>query len=446
MKILTKKYYHIHFRLKSPMNIGSDNSTYTDKDVLKDSRNLPFIPGSTLAGIYRSLFEDNDKLTQWFGDVTIAQEKNNQSTSIDSRIQVFDACVCPETSVISRRDCVSLDEWKTAIDGTKFDFEVVEPETMFDTYYLINVSEEDDPGYGDAIAYAWQHDLIQIGSKTERGLGSVKDVQIKEAEFTFDTEENINNWLDFDMYDNSNKNWQITHSKDSSLLKKKPVLKISLSLKLRGGISVRRYTTDNHSNYKEESAPDFVQLKLRTKKQNTDEIQYAQPVIPGTSWAGVFRHVVHQLDSEEEKDFFGVVIKNKDNNKKEAKRSYIRFSETLLDGGTDVQLTRSSIDRITGGSQKGELFTESTYYGGKGNLDITFMKKPSKDMLNAIAICIADLNAGFMSVGGETSIGRGLFEVNKLKINDEAILDSENIGPMEFSRQLYHKIMEVEYD
>ena len=62
---------------------------------------------------------------------------------------------------------------------------------------------------------------------------------------------------------------------------------ITLSLKQRGGISIRRYSTDVSDG--ESAAPDYEQLSLRS----------GVPVIPGTSWAGAFRARFCEFAGEE---------------------------------------------------------------------------------------------------------------------------------------------------
>lgn len=55
-----------------------------------------------------------------------------------------------------------------------------------------------------------------------------------------------------------------------------------------------------------------------------------------------------------------------------------------------------------------------TYYYGETELEILFENKPDESIVNALAICLADLHYGFISIGGLASIGRGLFEVKTI--------------------------------
>lgn len=427
-----KKYYSIRFHVLSPVNIGADDSENTDKDVLKDSRGFPFIPGSSLAGVYRSLFEENEQTDKWFGNVVISNDSMAGGAGTASLIKVYDGET--DSSLISTRDNVSLDEWKTSLQGSKFDYEIIEPGAVFQTYLEIDQAE-DDPGYGNAIINAWLHNRIYIGSKTSRGLGHCGNAEIKCASFDFNKQDDIERWLDFDMFHADDSCWQEIRDTDEGMPSAEPLCVITLHLKQRGGISIRRYTTTAHDSKEDASVPDFMQLKMRRLKNG--KIEYGDPVVPGTEWAGMFRHAASVMDPEDTEDFFGTA------DQKNKHQSAIRFSETVLSGGEDVVLSRSAIDRVSGGAQDKALFTESTYYGGSGELQITLMKEPSAKMKKTIAACIADLNAGMLCVGGETSIGRGMFTIEKAEVDGRRIAISEKAGTAAYSQKLYQEILEA---
>ena len=141
------------------------------------------------------------------------------------------------------------------------------------------------------------------------------------------------------------------------------------------------------------------------------------------------------IDVDGKDSIFGYVINDSDSKKA---RSIIRFSETSLEGAKGKILSRNAIDRFSGGTKDGALFTEKTYYGGKGDLVISWRsneKMPDKEVA-ALAAAITDLHFGFMAVGGETSIGRGLFAITE--IDGEKIDD--NIKPDELYGLLHKKI------
>ena len=143
---IVKKYYRIEFQLISPLAVGSGENKMTDKDIVRDSSGQPYIPGSTLAGIYRNLF-NSETAKEYFGrELT---EKEIEQSSIegknmltDSRIIVYDAHIKfgdEKMSVVTKRDMVALDDYKTAVTGAKFDFEILEPGVKFVTYIEQNI-------------------------------------------------------------------------------------------------------------------------------------------------------------------------------------------------------------------------------------------------------------------------------------------------------------------
>ncbi len=61
-----KKYYRIEFEFLSPLSIGNGDNQMSDKDLLLDDRGIPYIPGSSLAGVYRALFNEKTR-DRYFG-------------------------------------------------------------------------------------------------------------------------------------------------------------------------------------------------------------------------------------------------------------------------------------------------------------------------------------------------------------------------------------------
>ena len=101
----------------------------------------------------------------------------------------------------------------------------------------------------------------------------------------------------------------------------------------------------------------------------------------------------------------------------------IRFSESRIMGATEKVLTRNAIDRFSGGAIDKGLFTEKTYYDGRTTLRISFTDKHelTENAAKTLAACITDLHYGFLSIGGLTAVGRGLFRIEK--INDQKVAD-----------------------
>ena len=99
-------------------------------------------------------------------------------------------------------------------------------------------------------------------------------------------------------------------------------------------------------------------------------------------------------------------------------RSKIFFSESQLKDAVCKVISRNAIDRFTGSTVDGALFTEQIYYGGTTVLEIYFdlYKEIDLDFIKSLAVALSDLHEGLLAIGGGTSIGRGIFKVKK--VND----------------------------
>ena len=166
------------------------------------------------------------------------------------------------------------------------------------------------------------------------------------------------------------------------------------------------------------------QLIIRQKNEtgNIEEV----PVIPGTTWAGAIGHRM--------KLFYPNVSKYFGKGGEDGKiRSKIFFSESQLKNSVSKVISRNAIDRFTGSTVDGALFTEQIYYGGTTVLEIYFdlYKEIDLDFIKSLAVALSDLHEGLLAIGGGTSIGRGIFKVKKVN-------DSEFFGN---GSELYKNIL-----
>lgn len=407
--ILKKQYLKIEFTLLSPLSIGNGKNEKTDQDIVLNSRGIPYIPGSAVAGVFRDACKKvkvmGDEWTQrYFG--SIRDNCNDNKTITESQFRVYDAYIQSEEYFVSRRDGVALDDYKYGIPGAKFDREILESGIIFRTFIErdmdANESEEDDAF--NKLAEVLYNIPIFFGSKISRGYGRVGNFKIFKKEFSFNTNQG-RSWLDFDMYtyDWLKKSLEISKS-DKVFLENK---KITLELALQGGISIRQYTTEIKEGV--EQVPDMKQLIIRQKNESgkLEEV----PVIPGTTWAGAIGHRMKLFYPNVSK-YFG---KGGEDGKM---RSKIFFSESQIKDAVCKVISRNAIDRFTGSTVDGALFTEQIYYGGTTVLEIYFdlYKEIDLDFIKSLAVALSDLHEGILAIGGGTSIGRGIFKVTK--VND----------------------------
>ncbi len=422
-RVKKKIYYRIVFQLASALSVGSGENHYSDGDLVRDSAGEPFIPGSSLAGIYRSFLKEEDA-ERYFETAKDKEERvGSQVTVYDAKLHYIIEDQEKEGSFYRSvlRDSVALDEWKTGKERSKFDFEVIEPGAEFVTYLEQNC-RNDDKDIGAELAWVWKKQQIRIGRKTMRGLGSIKKVRVYRRSFELDRKAELDAWLDFDMYREEDWKNQEFEEKDKQEIRRKDKISIEFTLKQKGGISIRRYTTKVSNG---QAQPDAEQLTCIMERDGKEI-----PYIPGSSWSGAFRHHMESLIPGCTKDYFGSI----------ERRSSVRFEESIIERASQKILTRNAVDRFTGSVIETALFTEKMWYGGETVLRIEIpvvLDGLSIEFRQALAASLVDLHMGILSVGGQTAVGRGIFEGKTLSINHKPIPVSDKMF-----EQILHRLGE----
>ncbi|MDR2938884.1 MAG: RAMP superfamily CRISPR-associated protein [Clostridiales bacterium] len=390
--------------LKTPALIGSGLGEYTDSDVLRDADGEPFLPGSTVAGVMRSLFPEDVTL---FG----GQDSISPLWVMDTKF---------EGANIIELDGVAIDrENKVAIDSKKYDFEAVDAGATFTIRLMLVIREEDKCINGQSKNYKSllkkliglvQSGRMAVGAKTKRGFGCVAYICAKQQVFKL-TKGNIaalDAWVKFD-WDSPN-GWEEAEREDYN----DGYSVMSAELKLDGSIMIRdtRHIYDNLG--EEEKAPDYKHITVN-----------GEPVILGTSWAGAFRSGLQKLL---EPKFPGKActyldkvfgcVKEADSDEgitASATVSQIVFGASFFKKAEDEKtvgfrsIARVKIDRFTGGASDGALFVEKPWYGGETEVEIRF-PKGCLAIEQLLLLGFDAINKGLIQIGGEASIGRGFFK------------------------------------
>lgn len=452
----------IEGELVSPLLAGSGQSEESDYDFICDAEGWPYVPGSTLAGVFRHY------LLTIFGDgKRKAVEQLFGSTAGKSRLHCYHLQLIDP--LLSRRDGVKLDQYKTAENQAKYTLQIVERDALFElrVEWIIRaesaqtetVEEELICELIDGIA----NGTLTIGAKGRRGFGELGLNQVSCSIFNHDAPDSSRKWLDWhwDNYDKQMK-WEpgtsglLTECRMKQLNPIAVQHELKVPLKIRNTIMIRQYTakaTQNGINH------DYEQLKSAVGKNGC-------AIIPGTSWAGAIRHhlasMLEELGIEQEEAqrkltlLFGSLI---DGTKPNAKRnnlsvSRLRIAESVIEGGKELPTTRTAIDRFTGGVVSGSLFTSRPWVHGKTKLIIRWQDEAGE--LTKEAICglllwiIRDLQDGVLAVGGETAIGRGLLEAcGEIELDGKSIEDQEQIysqAALDWCKLSFQSVTEGERD
>lgn len=441
-RILSRTFMNVDFVLRSPLCISGDGEK-TDNDVMRDGSGNPFIPGSSLAGALRDYMTSRfsqGEANLLFGSIA---DEARQSPLI-----VSDGIIA--APIISVRDGVALDDGKQTIENAKYDMEIVE----YGAKGSLNLELvlRDNHGFDLEKAKVWISALlialdkndIQLGMKKTRGFGLIQMTKLSMRHFDFDKkqssldESQAESYLEFlnngfMMNLDELKGDGITAAELEALNNWKGALEaeakdfksmydeIVVPLRLEGGLSIRQYSA-------QPEAPDFQHIQSRNVS-----------VVPGTSWTGALRHRMKRIlqelgvDAEKSEDEMNLIFGTLSSEEQPGFASPVRIYESRRDNAELsaskeklILSTRTKINRFTGGAQDKALFTERMSVGGEYCLVIrmrksfTFPKASDDEREKTTAnllkghkglfyLAIKDLCNGFLQVGGQTSIGRGLF-------------------------------------
>ena len=454
-------------RLCSPALIGSGEDEYSDGDVYiskelnvpnnphtaethgaqdggqTSPRSIPLLSGSSLAGVLRSALSE-DKANSLFGKLIVNKEDKSDMSPLwvyDSPLYQKDSSDAADIITI---DNVSLDENRrnAAIDGKrnfshldhmnkiaakkgKFDFQAVERDSRFDIRLKLvvrerkNMSEGKESSYDNEALLDELLDLLNtlyIGGKTSRGFGKLECTAIYKMVF-HNTPDDLDKWLLF--------KWSDLEALTPEQLPSKPSPhgRIDAVLTLDGTLLIR----DDYSVLEDEDKAHITSAGI--------------PVIYGTSWAGAIRgglarflktHGYKGCESYLDQ-VFGCIKYDVETEKKETCPSKIRIDASYFgnDSTSDNRhiVTRVKIDRWTGGASNSALFTTRPQFGGEVTLTIHY-PYDNAAIRELFVLVLQAIDLGIITVGGETSIGRGLFCVKRICIDGDEQPDKERLYGM----------------
>jgi len=371
--------------LLSPALVGSGEEEYSDRDVYVDANNNPIIPGTSLAGVLRNILDTEDAAAL-FG--SLIDKKEDEKTNKASPVWVFDAPL--ENAEIITIDNVALNEDKTV--DNKFDFQSVERGSRFNLRLQLTVRQTEEADLEKLLNKLLERlNLLYVGGKTSRGFGKLECTGIHKRVFD-NNPEGLSAWLNFKWEDASE---FFRHNPP-----KKPSAegKICAILKLNGTLLIR----DDYSVVEDEDTAHITSNGI--------------PVIYGTSWAGAIRGgLIRFLKQQNCKVYLDEVFGCSE---PEITPSKIRIDASYFENDGRHNVTRVKIDRWTGGAVKGALFTSRPQFGGSVKLTIYY--PPKDDAIRQLFIlALQAIDLGIITIGGETSTGRGVFKVEKICIAGE---------------------------
>lgn len=410
--------------LKSPAHFGGgDADPLTDMPLLTDeATGKPLLPGTSIAGALRNYLreralgygqpEESETMASalfggWRGDPDGEQ----------SPLIVFDAVSA--TSGFELRDGVAIDEeTRTAEDKKKFDIELLAAGTTFPLRFDLLVSQQDDSKrLRDILATVLaglQEGEITLGARKRRGFGQISVEKWQVIRYDLNDKDGLLAWLSSErtwktsVEPKTDPNIAIATALDADLLTEdsRQTAHLTATFNIDGTLMIRSGFGAS------DSGPDTVHLYAPRLGGE------AQPVIPGTSWAGVLRGralKIARTVSDDDRDLarsfvdamFGPSeIKPGDKN---VRASRVSIKESEIEQVDSLVVTRVKIDRFTGGAFESALFTEQPAVGKpetRVTLDLS-MRNPDGAEIGLLLLLLKDLWTGDLPIGGESGVGRG---------------------------------------
>lgn len=444
--IKKRKYYAVKLKLISPLAISGGQDYYSDADVLRNGEGKAFIPGTSMAGAFRNYLFKKEGYKKLFG---YAEDGKGLMSAVYISDLYFEEYEENEEErrnpKISLRDRVKLLEDKTV--ENKFDQEILETGASGILYleYVIRKEQENIncEDFIETLIRGMQSGEIRFGSDKNRGYGRVSVLNVYEKEFG---PEDLDEWLKFQKENKENlgkygdadgttyQKWKETHPGEAE-----QYIRVTVPLRQKGGISIRTYSA-------EPGKADYSHITCNGKS-----------VIPGSSWSGAIRADARNIlveagikNAERVLEAWFGCMKQKEKQKEEKKegnklkgwQSLVVTSESILEGGTMLPMTRNKISRFDSSTVDGALYSEISYVGGKTNLELMVKKdleEEYKAVMGLLYLVIRDIQKGYLAIGGQTAVGRGIFEADgEICCNETLSADWWN----ECLKELYGRVAE----
>lgn len=422
---------------KTPLAVGSgDKNIMTDSLIATDVNGLPYIPGTSIAGIIRHAIDETHgkKYSDAFFGFQGGPKDGKGSEIIFSEAKMIGADGGPidglrnidwDNQYYSKykelpiRQHAKIDHRGVTVKAGKFDEQVVFKGTRF-CFEIEMVSDGNNFNLFEEVLNQIQSETFRIGSGTRCGFGEIEIVSCitKQLDLTKPDD------LDFYLSKSSSLSacWN-GDKKENKKEESKVWTKYELTLVPEDFFLFSSGFGD------EEADITPVKASYIDWKSGTPEIKEDAVLIPATSVKGALAHRVAFHYNRLNKFFVGddsakVGNENKavqelfgyeNQSEKIQKRGNVIFSDIIESKDVEEKiLNHVSIDRFTGGAIDGALFTEKTIYGkGQEFKTIILVKsevlQKEDNIKESFEAALTDVCKGMLPLGGGVNRGNGVF-------------------------------------
>lgn len=414
---------------ETPLAIGSgDKDVITDALVARDVNGLPYLPGTSIAGVLRSMLNVGKKSSLWGyqekkegrgSEIVFTEGKilNSQGIVMDG---LQDSIIIAKDPLLSYyfdlpiRQHVCITGSGVAAKTGKFDEEVVYKGTQF-CFEVEIVSKVFDAAEMSNLIDAVRLRTFRLGGGTRCGFGKMKVKSVQKVVLDLSSVDDMKSYLE--KSSNLQKSaawWTSVENEDISELKSTDCIDYQLLLQ---ATDFFMFGSGHGDETGDADMTSVVETTVCDGKVLCGNI-----LIPGTSVKGALRHRVafyynkltggKAIASENKavRELFGY-------QDSKAHRGNVFVSDVFLDSLDTRIIPHVKIDRFTGGASKGALFQEKSVYGNGHDVTIDVLvdksvfdnDSESNPIQMALEDAMKDICRGMLPLGGGVNRGNGVF-------------------------------------
>lgn len=398
--------------MQTAAQIGAAAADNCDQTFGTDEDGNPFLPGTTLAGALRSALADRH------GGYRSAESEAVRTLfghldSGESALIVFDSVAEPASVRSAIRDGVRIGATSgVAEDKFKYDRELTLAGLGFPLRLDLLIPDPEHESellrlLCDALA-GLTDGAIRLGARRSRGLGACQARAFRARRYDLTTAAG----------------WEMQADDGDPM-----VLPETIEAKETAAAAVAQaggLLAAAPQDRRERCTLKFDlsvkhTLLIRSPGQRADSADMIHltesglPVLSGTSIAGAFRsqavRILRTLQNPQTAvlvdDLFGKSPELAAADKKPT-GSRIHVEEPSITNSRSYRQTRNKVDRFTGGTIDAALFDEEPCVGGRVRFRMV-VRNPTPDDIGLMVLLARDLIEGTLPIGGEASVGRGVF-------------------------------------
>lgn len=447
---------------QTPLSVGlGDGDIVTDALVVTDINGLPYIPGTSLAGVIRHSMAElmgEEQTNKLFGFQQIDGNNGNGSEIIFSNAQLigkdkkvldglqeidFTDRFYQNFAHLPIRQHVCIDPQGVAYKEGKFDEQVVYKGTRF-CFEIEMVAEQATEDLFKQVLSTLTSRTFRLGGGTRNGFGEILIISCQMRTLNLNEKEDLCAYIQKTSSLVEQPFWGIAENICTEKVLGEQWNEYELKLRAEDFF----FFGSGFGNEVADMTPVTEKIIAWPDEESEGRFQENNILIPATSVKGALSHRVAYYynrlrgyfagtkdaslaqtgcDNEAVCSLFG------DNDPKKLKRGNVLFSDVIVmpEGGIQSKLLNHvSIDRFTGGALNGALFNEQVVYGKKDEYVMkvlvnkqSFMNSSKEDSIDndvekALEYALEDIAKGILPLGGGVNRGNGCFRGSVIKNGD----------------------------